>query len=250
MHGLVALAQEHAGDTNVLDLIAKELEFRRGRRASELARSLAAARGGAALPTLPVSLANQPASATVGVDTASAAKAGVRVRLEMFVQEGYKESGEWRKVRQVAESLHAHLNTPDSVSRIDQANMPRRGSAEVQAVFRDFAHSLGFESERGGLFADMDLGLRPDYFLRLGDTGVLLEVERGKTTMNNMHLLDLWKCHICAHAHYLFLLVPIVLRQNATGAPRAEFDTVRRHLSTFFLPQNYSNVRGLCLYGY
>ena len=38
MDGLVALAQEHARDTQVLDLIAKELEFRRGRRAAELAR--------------------------------------------------------------------------------------------------------------------------------------------------------------------------------------------------------------------
>jgi len=39
--------------------------------------------------------------------------------------------------------------------------------------------------------------LRPDYFLKLDDTGILLEVERGKTTINNMDLLDFWKCHLC-----------------------------------------------------
>ena len=250
MDGLVALAQEHARDTQVLDLIAKELEFRRGRRAAELARSIAAARGGAPMPTLSVVLPPTPASARVEANALVASEPVKRVRLEMFVQEGFKESEEWKKVRQIAESLHAHLNSPDAISRIEEANMPGRGSADVQAVFQDFAQSLGFESEKGGLFSDMDLGLRPDYFLRLGETGVLLEVERGKTTMNNMHLLDLWKCHICAHAHYLFLLVPLALRQNATGMTRAEFETVRRHLSPFFLPQNYSNVRGLCLYGY
>ena len=46
----------------------------------------------------------------------------------------------------------------------------------------------------------------------LADTGIILEVERGKTTINNMDLLDFWKCHICAHADYLFLMVPTELR--------------------------------------
>ena len=57
----------------------------------------------------------------------------------------------------------------------------------------------------------------------LADTGIILEVERGKTTINNMDLLDFWKCHICAHADYLFLMVPRELRQNPTMSPRREY---------------------------
>ena len=79
---------------------------------------------------------------------------------------------------------------------------------------------------------------------------MLLEVERGKTTINNMDLLDFWKCHVCPQAHYLFLLVPVALRQNPTMFPRNEFLTVCRRLSRFFSPRTYTNVRGLCLFGY
>ena len=81
-------------------------------------------------------------------------------------------------------------------------------------------------------------------------TGIILEVERGKTTINNMDLLDFWKCHICEHAAYLFLMVPTELRQNATMSPRREFVTVGNRLESFFVPGNYTNVRGLVLMGY
>lgn len=91
---------------------------------------------------------------------------------------------------------------------------------------------------------------RPDYFMPLDGTGILLEVERGKTTIHNMDLLDFWKCHICASADYLFLLVPRELRQNETMSPRREYVTVAKRLATFFEAGNYTNVRGLCLFGY
>ena len=78
----------------------------------------------------------------------------------------------------------------------------------------------------------------------------LLEVERGKTTINNMDLLDVWKCHSCRHANYLFLFVPRELRQNEHTAPRREFATVAKRLGTFFEPRNYTNVYALWLFGY
>lgn len=92
--------------------------------------------------------------------------------------------------------------------------------------------------------------LRPDYFRAVGDTGILLEVERGKTTINNMDLLDFWKCHLCEHANYLFLVVPMELRQNPAMPPRREYATVVKRLSSFFVPRNYTNVRGLFVFGY
>ncbi len=46
-------------------------------------------------------------------------------------------------------------------------------------------------------------------------------------------------------------MVPLELRQNeTTGAPRREFATVTKCLSTFFEPSNYTNARALCLFGY
>jgi hypothetical protein len=90
----------------------------------------------------------------------------------------------------------------------------------------------------------------PDYYLPIGDTGILLEVERGKTTINNMDLLDFWKCHLCEHANYLFLMVPQELRQNATMSPRREYAFVVKRLASFFVPGNYTNVHGLFVFGY
>jgi len=158
---------------------------------------------------------------------------------------------EHREVTAIAEQLLAHLNTEEAGMRIAAANLPGASSHEVQSAFRDFALELGFEDESKGLFATYATSaLRPDYFRRTGSTGILMEVERGKTTINNMDLLDFWKCHLCEHAHYLFLLVPRELRQNHEMSPRHEYAAVSKRLGTFFQPRNYTNVRGLFLYGY
>lgn len=167
-----------------------------------------------------------------------------------FVQEEYEASEEWKEVRTVADALTLHLDTAEVAALIVEANQPGQSSAFVQAVFLQEAVSLGFRDERKGLFSAYESALRPDYFKEVGGTGVILEVERGKTTINNMDLLDFWKCHICEHADYLFLMVPQELRQNPEMAPRREFATVRRRLATFFRPGNYTNVRGLVLIGY
>lgn len=75
---------------------------------------------------------------------------------------------------------------------------------------------------------------RADCSLEIEDTGVLVEVERGTTTINDMGLLDFWKCHICEHAHYLMLLVPCELRQNETMSPRRGFAAVKNRLHVGF----------------
>lgn len=61
---------------------------------------------------------------------------------------------------------------------------------------------------------------------------------------------DFWRWHLGRHAHYLFLLVPLALRQNATLSPRNAFATVGRRLQRFVAPGNHTNVRGRCLFGY
>lgn len=174
----------------------------------------------------------------------------MEILLEKLVQPSWEATNQWREVSQLADKLCAHLNTPKARSLIYAANQPGVSSGVVQATFLEFATELGFSTEKTGLFESIELGLRPDYYRELEDTGILLEVERGKTTINNMDLLDFWKCHICANAHYLYLIVPKALRQNETMVPRNEFATVSRRLAHFFIPDNYTNVRGLCLYGY
>lgn len=173
-----------------------------------------------------------------------------KVALRSFRAPHRSDDDEFSQVAAVATRLHAHLNSAPALARIEAANRPKASSAEVQGAFREFVVDLGFECESKGMFADYESALRPDYYLRIGSTGVLLEVERGKTTINNMDLLDFWKCHLCPYAHYLFLVVPRALRQNPEMKPRNEFELVTRRLKTFFTPRNVTNVRGLFIFGY
>ena len=95
----------------------------------------------------------------------------------------HRESSEWQQVSDVANRLHDHLNTESALRRVDAVNRPGRSSAAVQDTFLEFAQ-LDFESEKKGLFSEDDLALRPDYYLKLDTGGIILEVERGKTTIN------------------------------------------------------------------
>ncbi len=168
-----------------------------------------------------------------------------------FVQQLYRADPEWRSVLSVADALSEHLQEPTICQAIDEANQPGTSSAMVQNVLLKKAIDLGFRDEAKGLFKDYaNKGLRPDYFMPVGASGILLEVERGKTNINNMDFLDFWKCHICSQAHYLFLLVPKELKQNAMSRASKPFNVTTQHMSTFFQPSNYTNVRGLVLFGY
>ncbi len=168
-----------------------------------------------------------------------------------FVQEAAATGNDWKEVICLADDLVRHLDEPEVAALIEEANQPGRSSASIQEIFLQEAARLGFRDERRGLFSGyQSSALRPDYFRRVGSSGVILEVERGKTTINNMDLLDFWKCHICEHASFLFLMVPQKLRQNPTMTPRREFSAVAKRLESFFRPGNYTNVLGLVLLGY
>lgn len=157
------------------------------------------------------------------------------------------------RVAAIAVALLDHLNEPTAQLQIHAANQPGGSSALVQGVFAVQAAELGFASEKKGLFASYGAALRPDYYLPLPEfeTGIILEVERGKTTTNNMDLLDMWKCHLCETAHHLFLLVPKALHHNAVMSPKHEFEAVKKRLGKFFEPEdNYVNVRTCWIFGY
>ena len=172
------------------------------------------------------------------------------VQVTRFVQTDWAETAEFHEVVRVADALASHLNTPQAQAAIAIAHGPRSPSSAVQATFLDFATGLGFRNEATGLFADYQKRLRPDYFLAVASTGILLEVERGKSITNNMDMLDFWKCHLCASAHYLFLLVPQDLRHGDVGFTERPYAAVVSRLASFFEPRNYTNVRGLFVFGY
>jgi hypothetical protein len=123
-------------------------------------------------------------------------------------------------------------------------------SQDIQAILQEDLEAIGFVNEKAGLFAETTVSaLRPDFFRPVGRSGIIAEVERGKTITNNMDLLDLWKCHICPVADFLFLIVPIA-RRSADGTTIKAFDQAARRLASFFEPRNYVHVEAVFLFGY
>ena len=165
-------------------------------------------------------------------------------------KKGIERDDSFLLVADVATKLREYLDRSDIQSTIRDRHVLGASSAAIQSVILPKAIELGFQSEKKGLFAGYEVaGLRPDYYRPVGPNGILLEVERGKTTTNNMDLLDLWKCHICDRASYLFLVVPRE-RPSANGTVLRHFKQVSRRLGTFFDPKNYVNVDAVHLFGY
>jgi hypothetical protein len=155
---------------------------------------------------------------------------------------------EYDRVREIAHSLLSYLTTSEVIEKIARVNVKNVHSREVQQCILDHATGLGFHDEKEGLFAGYEFLLRPDYYLSLSPgRGILLEIEKGRTLENNNDLLDLWKCHICTDAQYLFLIVPM---QPVNTGERNVFSKVVKRMQPFFLRENYVGVYGLFIYGY
>jgi hypothetical protein len=173
-----------------------------------------------------------------------------RIDFSVLKKEGIEQLASFKAAHEIAEELLRYLQQAEVQQQIRERHVLCASSALIQELILQKAASLGFEDEKQGLFADCGVpGLRPDYYCRTGNTGILLEVERGKTTSNNMDLLDLWKCHICEDAEYLFLLVPQA-RPSANGTVLRHFQYVQKRLAVFFEPKNYVNVNAVHLFGY
>ena len=172
------------------------------------------------------------------------------VELAVLKKHVLRSAETFSEVERIAAQFLAFLTRDDISQQIAAVHKLGASSAEVQSVCLPGVKALGFTPEKTGLFGTYEVSaLRPDYYLKVRETGILLEVERGKTTTNNMDLLDLWKCHICEHAEYLFLLVPHA-RPSERGSVMRHFKQVQRRLGTFFAPRNYVNVEAVFLFGY
>jgi hypothetical protein len=173
------------------------------------------------------------------------------VELQIFVKEGVKSSQEYTEIDKIAIDLLEYFNQKNVIDKIEKANQPNANSKEIQDIFLPKTTELGFRSEAKGLFSKYRTSaLRPDYYKKISvNSGIILEVERGKTLMNNMDMLDVWKCHICVEANYLFLIVPKNIKRG-NNKNEVVYEKVKDRLQSFFIKDNYINVNAIFIFGY
>ena len=162
------------------------------------------------------------------------------------------EGVECVRVDGIASQLLDHLER--SAAAIDLVHVHGAQSKAVQDIVAELLESqLAFEQEyvltpEDGLVA----APRPAFYFPLGPgRGILAEVERGGTTLNNHDLKDMWKAHIAPRAHHLFLIVPNA-NWNGVGLVRERpFIRVSARLAAFFGdPRREIDVLSLPLFGY
>ena len=78
----------------------------------------------------------------------------------------------------------------------------------------------------------------PDFFKILTgregpDSGIIVEVERGRARDGNMDLLDLWKAHVSPLAHFLFLVLPREVHNTDPPHLQVGYSLLRR-VGSFF----------------
>jgi hypothetical protein len=157
---------------------------------------------------------------------------------------------ELKQVSTIAQQLRDHLDTEAIRSAIREVHKPNGLSQQIQSLLEERLLELGFKSEKKDLFNGCPVpSLRPDSYKEVGKSGVLVEIEREKTIANNMDLLDLWKCHLCTKADFLFLVVPRE-RKNQKDQVTRPFDRASKRLAPFFQRENYVNVEAIYLFGY
>lgn len=157
---------------------------------------------------------------------------------------------EFFSAREIATEIYDYMRTPEIAEKLTSTHRVNAQSREIQELILPKCKELGLSSEKKGLFSSYETAqLRPDYYIQLNNSGLIMEVERGKTTTNNMDLLDIWKCHICENADYLLLIVPVI-RQTNKGVATKVFNHVTKRIGTFFQKQNYVNVKGCFIIGY
>ncbi len=170
--------------------------------------------------------------------------------LKIISKSGIEKRADYKEALKIANTLIDHLNEVEIIEKISQKHKLYAKSSEIQGIILPKVSELGFESEKKGIFKETAVKqLRPDYYLKLSNnSGIIMEVERGKTIVNNMDLLDLWKCHICSEANFLFLIVPNI-RQNSKRSSNV-FSRVVNRMNTFFTENNYTNVDAVFVFGY
>jgi hypothetical protein len=162
------------------------------------------------------------------------------------------ESAEVERVDALADELTAHLDA--RAEQIDLVHIHRAQSSAVQSIVAAMLREhLGFREEvvltpQDGFVTHA----RPDFVYSLGPgRGIIAEVERGGTTLNNHDLKDLWKTHIAVDAQHLFLVVPNANWNEAGTARERPYNRVLTRLGSFFGDRRREiDVVSLHVFGY
>ena len=175
----------------------------------------------------------------------------METKYKILKKENLENNVDFIEATRLAKGLLSFMNSPNISKKIMNAHKINAKSGEIQNILLDKMLELGFRSEKAGLFNGYKTSaLRPDYYKSLGHSkGIIMEVERGKTLANNMDMLDIWKCHICNEANYLFLIVP-QRRQTEKGVENIIFEKVIDRLDSFFQKDNYINIDAVMIFGY
>ena len=173
------------------------------------------------------------------------------MKTHIFIKDQIKDLKNFNDVQKIFNELASFMQTKDVFEAINRTHKIGAKSTEIQEILNSKLLELGFKSEKKGLFKQYSSSnLRPDFYKKISENdGVIIEVERGKTLDNNMDLLDIWKCHICKEANYLFLIIP-EFKTNLRGTQQKIYERTLKRISTFFDEQNYINVNAVFLVGY
>ena len=114
-----------------------------------------------------------------------------KVKVKKFIKKKVSKT-ELKEVFKIAKKIENFLNKEETSKKIFKLNVKNVVSQKIQKVITDFVvPELGFKSEKEDLFKKYETNkLRPDFFLKVRETGILLEVEKGKTITNNMDLFS------------------------------------------------------------
>jgi hypothetical protein len=86
------------------------------------------------------------------------------------------------------------------------------------------------------------LALCPEFYCRVARSGIIAEVERGKTiTNNNMDLLDIWKTHLCSEATFLLPIVQMD-RKSENGTSIKAYEPASRLATSTAMPFSSSDT--------
>lgn len=160
--------------------------------------------------------------------------------MEVFYQEGFKKNNLFKIFNEDVNVINGFIEKHKK--QIIALNNLGTNSKVIEDFLKEILEKQGYKYEtKQNLF-------RPDYIKFLNKGKILVEVERGKTINNNMDLLDFWKCHICCKIGCLILIVPEkVPRKNKS---QLIYKTVIRRMRSFFIKENYCNVKAIAIIDY
>ena len=138
----------------------------------------------------------------------------MRIKVSKFIKKKINKS-ELKEIFKISNIIEEYLNQKEVNQRIQNSNVKGTDSQVIQKIIEEIAIPLGFKDEKQGLFRKYkDSGLRPDFYKKIGKNGILMEVERGKTTTNNM------------------------------------YKSVCKKVENFFYEENYLNIDSAIVFGY